>query len=153
MTIGTDDGIDKFGTQDTVTAGGGTSAVSSGAFSASGDTTTWTNDDDAPMASAVFQGDFASAPTAGETVDIYLRLMDIDSTNDAPQPDSNFKMTFAGTLIVDADAAAQYVAIDIPLPNTTSSQDYQFYIQNNTSVSLDSGWTLKITPKTFGPHA
>lgn len=56
MAISTDAAVEFFGTQDTVTSS--SSSVADNAFSVAGDITTWTNDDDAPMASIVLEATF-----------------------------------------------------------------------------------------------
>ena len=157
MAIGADATIQFFGTQDTVTAGGGTSAVGNGNVSASGDVVSggWTNDDDAPYIAATLTLDPASAPSAGTTVQLFARCMNIDGTTDAPQTDPNYLQTPIGFWVVDADAAAHTVALVggyAPLPNHYTSQVYEFYIKNNTGVSIDAGWVVKVTPVTDGPH-
>lgn len=155
MTIGSGDVILKFGTQDTVSSGN-TSAVANGNCSVTGDAATWTNDDDAPFADFVLQVDPASAPSAGGTVVLYDRLHDIDSTNDAPVPDANYKGQRIGSFLIDADASAHYVPITggpVPIPGQYTSQVHEFYIENRIGVSIDAGWTLKVTPVTYGPHA
>lgn len=155
MAIGTNDSIDKFGTQDTVTAGGGTSAVTAGSFSAAGDVVSggWTNDDDAREASVVGNFTFGVAPAVNTSINLYLRLMDIDGTGDQRTPSANFRYKQVGAFLVDATTSAQPIAIDIELPNTKTSQVYEFYIENRTAQTLSAGWTLKVTPKAIGPHA
>lgn len=149
MAISTDAAIEFYGTQDTVTSS--TAAVTDGSFSAQEDT--WTNDDDAPIASMVFSGTYSSAPDANSSVDLYARLLNIDSTNDQDTPDANYGHVYLGSFPLNDVTSAQYVAIDIRLPNTVTSQQYEFYIQNNGGQTLSAGWNLKITPKTYGPHA
>lgn len=157
MTIGANDSVDKFGTQDTVTAGGGTSAVAAAAFSASGDVVSggWTNDDDAPEAAFVLATAAGqSAWTAGDTIQLYARPMNIDGANDAPQTDSNFRQIPIGAFVMDAASGAQYVPLAggrAFLPNHYSSQVYEFYLRNTGSVSLAAGWTIKVTPIAPGP--
>lgn len=155
MAISTDSAIEFFGTQDTVTAGGGTSAVTDGSFSASGDVVSggWTNDDDAPMASVVLTCAYATAPTASTSVNLYARLMNIDSTNDQITPDANFGHVYLGSFPLNDTTSTQYIPLDVRLPNTYTSQVYEFYIENNAGQTMSAGWTLKITPKTIGPHA
>lgn len=155
MAISTNAAIEFFGTQDTVTAGGGTSAVTDGSFSASGDVVSggWTNDDDAPMASAVLTCAYATAPTANTSVNLYARLMNIDGTNDAITPDSNNTHVYLGSFPLDDTTSTQYIPLDVRLPNQYTSQVYEFYIENNGGQTISAGWTLKITPKAIGPHA
>lgn len=151
MVIGADDGIHKFGTQDTVDSS--SAAVLDDAFSVAGDVTQWTNDDDAPMASMVAMLDWSVAPTANTSVHLYARLDDIDSTNDQDTPDGNYRHTLLGSFPINDVTTNQYIAIDIALPNTVTSQRYTFFIENQTGQTIQAGWTLKITPKTIGPHA
>lgn len=160
MAIGSNDFIDKFGTQDTVTVGTGTSAVASAAFSASGDVVSggWTNDDDAPMADFVLTYQYTSGSISQDGVKLYMRLMNIDGTADEPQPDTGYKHHYLGTFIPDSNQGASTnnslsLGKDVALPNTYTSQVYEFYIENLLGVTITAGWTLKVTPKTGGPHA
>ena len=79
--------------------------------------------------------------------------MNIDSTNDQITPDANFGHVYLGSFPLDDTISTQYIPLDIRLPNTYTSQVYEFYIENNGGQTMSAGWTLKITPKTIGPHA
>lgn len=149
MAIATNDAIDKFGTQTTVVASG--SALADTIVSASSEGTL-TNTDDVREAAAVFTGTFAGAPAANSTVDLYLQPLDIDGTNDAPAPASTYLNVYAGSFPLSS-ATTQSVPIDIPLPNTKSGQTYGIFVQNAAGQALNSGWTLKVTPKAIGPKA
>lgn len=151
MAIGTGAEIDFFGTQDTVS--GTTAAVANNGFSATGDISAWTNDDDARQASITLTGTFAVAPTLGTYVNLYARLMNVDGTSDNPVPSVSFLHTCLGSFPVDDVTSSQVITLDIPLPNAYTSQVYEFYIENKSGQSLNSGWTLKVTPKAAGPHA
>ena len=151
MAISTDSAIEVFGTPDTVT--GTTSTVADGAFSVVGDISQWTNDDDAPQAVMVAMFDWATAPDTNTSVNLYARLIDIDGTNDQDTPDANFLHTFLGSFPINDVTTNQYISIPITLPNTKTSQVYEFYIENNTGQTIQANWTLKITPKTIAPHA
>jgi hypothetical protein len=151
MAISTDAAIEFFGTQDTI--GSSTSAVADAAFSVSGDIVNWTNDDDAPQASVILLADYTTAPDANSAINLYVRLIDIQGTNDADIPDANFQHVYVGSFPVNDVTTAQYIPITIALPNTKTSQVYQFYIENQTGQSLPAGWDLYVTPKTIGPHA
>lgn len=150
MAIGTDSAIEFFGTEDTITSTG--ASTTNNSFTAAG---TWTNDDDAPQAAAVFLGAWATAPTANTVVNLYVRVDNIDSTNDQDTPDANFQHTFVGSFPLNdvGGSTTQRSAIQISLPNTYTSQVYHFYIENKSGQTLNVNWTLKITPKTIGPHA
>lgn len=79
--------------------------------------------------------------------------MNIQSTNDQNEPEADFLHKFLGSFPVENVTSAQYVAIDVRLPNTKTSQEYDFYIENQTGQTISAGWDLYVTPKTIGPHA
>lgn len=151
MTIGTDAAIEFFGTQDTL--GTSSSAVANTAFSVAADLSTWTNDDDAPMATAILLANFSVAPDANSAINLFLRPLNIQSTNDGDVPDANFGHIYVGSFKLNDVTTAQYIAIDIRLPNTKTSQEWEFYVENNSGQSLPAGWDIYVTPKTIGPHA
>lgn len=158
MAISTSSAIDFFGTQDTVSAGGGTSAVTDGSFSAAADTIEWTNDDDAKEAGFALKFQYPSGIIDTNGVHLYMTLKNIDSTNDEPETDSNYEEHYVGTFNTDAGLAAttdNYLTLghNVELPNQYTSQVYKFNIKNDCGVTLTAGWTLKITPVSVGPHA
>lgn len=160
MAIGADSTIDFFGTQDQVTVAS-PGSVANGAFSAASDVNDWTNDDDAPFAMFVLVlQDLSGAATAGDTIGLYCKPLNVvNTTGDHQGPNTNVETIYLGSFVVDAvDPAAtddNYVLGPVRLPNTKSSQEYEFYIKNNlTTVSIDAAdWELWITPMTYGPHA
>ena len=158
MAIGTDDLIHKFGTQDEVTVAS-PGAVSDGAFSAAGDVSDWTNDDDAPLAAFVLiLQDLSAAPSATNTVDLFCKPLNVQGTDDHQGPNANVETIWLGSFVIDqVDPAATddaYVLGPVPLPNVATSQVYEFYIKNNLGVSIDAAdWELWVTPVTLGPHA
>jgi hypothetical protein len=160
MAIGTGDAIHKFGTQDQVTVAS-PGSVANGAFSAAGDVNDWTNDDDAPMAIFVLVlQDLSGAATAGDTIDLYCKPLNVvNTTGDHQGPNANTLSIHLGSFLIDAvDPAAtdhNYVLGPVGLPNTKTSQEYEFYIYNNlTTVSIDAAdWELWITPVSYGEHA
>lgn len=151
MAIGADSLIEFFGTQDTI--GTSSATVADAAFSIASDLSTWTNDDDAPRASVTALIDYSVAPDASSVVNLYLRLLNTQSTNDQEIPDANFMHTYVGSFPVNDVTTNQYITIDIALPNTKTSQEYEFYIENQTGQTIQAGWDLYVTPKTYGPHA
>jgi len=160
MAIGTDDAVLKFGTGDVVTVAGGTSAVTNTSFSASGDVVSggWTNDDDATQFSFLLKFQYPSG-TIADTINLYARLINCDGTAaaDEPQPDAGWKHHSLGSFTMDTNQAATtdtyYVLGPVVLPATESSQDYEFYVENQSDVTMTAGWTLTIIPYTVGPHA
>lgn len=151
MTISTGSLIEFFGTQDTL--GTSSAAVTNGSFSVAGDLSTWTNDDDAPRASVTLSCTYSSAPTANSVVNLYIRPLNIQSTNDQEVPDSNYLHTYVGAFPLNDVTSAQYISIDVTLPNAYTSQQYEFYIENKAGQTLSAGWDLYVTPKTYGPKA
>jgi hypothetical protein len=151
MTIGTDSAIEFFGTQDTL--GTTSAAVADAAFSIAGDLSTWVNDDDAPQASVILLANFSVAPDANSVINLYLRPLNIESANDQDVPDANFQHTYVGSFPLNDVTTAQYINIQIPLPNNQTSQNYEFYVENQSGQSLPAGWDIFVTPKTIGPHA
>ena len=160
MAIGTDDVIDKFGTQDQLTVAS-PGSVANGAFSAASDVNDWTNDDDAPLAMFVLVlQDLSGAATAGDTIGLYCKPLNVvNTTGDHQGPNTNCPTIYLGSFQIDAvDPAAtddNYVLGPVRLPNTKTSQEYEFYIKNDlTTVSIDAAdWELWITPLSAGPHA
>ena len=136
MTIGTDAAIEFFGTQTPVT--GTTASVADGAYSVTGSIISFTNTDDAPQAVMVAMIDWSVARDANSSVNLYGRLMDIDSTNDQDVPDANFQHVYVGSFPINDVTTNQYIAIDISLPNTVSQQVYEFYIENQTGQTIQA---------------
>jgi len=155
MTIGTGDLIAKFGTQDQLDDTS-TSAVADGAKSVAADISSWTNDDDAPFIACVLKTDSSqTTPGAvGKTVSLFARLLNIQSTNDQPEPDASFDGQYIGTFILDNASGTQYVPLAGGVGTLNpqySSQVYDFYLLNELGVSLAAGWALYGTPIAFGP--
>lgn len=151
MAITTDAVIDVFGTQETL--GTTSAAVVDDAFSIAGDLSTFTNADDAPEASVILECNFSIAPTVNRTINLYLRLLNIESTNDQTIPSANFTHKFVGSFPLDPGTSAQFIPIDITLPNTKTSQEYEFYVENKSNQTMPAGWDIHVTPKTIAPHA
>lgn len=155
MAIASNDAIEKFGTQQEVSDTGGTAAVANNAFSAAGDVLTggWVNTDDAPAAAMVLECTFSVAPTAYSVVHVYARPMDIVSTADMQAPSANNPHVYLGSFPLMNNTSAQYIPIDVALPNVKSQQTYEFYLENKSGQSLPAGWQLWLTPKALGPAA
>lgn len=151
MAIGADDRIRKYGTRTGLD--GSTANVASGAYTTSGQITTWSNDDDAEEAVLDLHLTFNTNPTAGELVLLYMRKKAIDGTNAENEPSDNNQMAYVGSVSVDATTSTQRFQVEIHLNSNATGQDYDFYMKNDTSVQLNSGWTADITPIAPGPHA
>ncbi len=151
MAIAADSAIEFFGTQDTL--GTSSAAVADDAFSIAGDLSTWVNDDDAPMAAVVLLANFSVAPDTNSSINLYLRLLDFEGTNDGDVPDANFQHVYVGSFPLNDVTTAQYIPIQISLPNVETSQNYEFYVENKSGQSLPAAWDIFVTPKAIGPHA
>lgn len=151
MAIGTDAAVEFFGTQDALDSTSGTVATT--AFSVAGDLATWVNTDDAPMASITGELDWASAPAVNSVVNLYAQLIDSVSTSDGEVPDANHRHVYIGTFPTNDVTTPQFITIDVALPNYKTSSEYQFYIENQTGQTIQSGWDIHVTPKTIGPKA
>lgn len=159
MTIDANDGIWKFGTQDEVTSGT-PATIANNAFGKAdqGASVNWTNDDDAPYASAVLKCQFDSAmPTVGNVL-LYAQVHNVQSTNDAQVPSATFPALLCGAFTIPFGVSADtdfYTTIPhFEIPQAGPSQRIDWYLQNNgTGQTMGVSWQLWITPKTIGPHA
>ncbi len=151
MAISTDAAIEFFGTQSDLDST--SAAVSDAAFSIATDLITFTNSDDAPEAMAILLVNYSVSPDVNSSINLYLRPLNIVSTNDAEVPDANFQHVYVGRFPVNDVTTAQYIPIEIKLPNIVTAQEYEVYIENQTGQSMPTGWIIYITPKTIGPHA
>ncbi len=150
MAIATGDFIEKFGaTQDAI--GTASTLVASGAFSIASDLSTWTNDEDAPFAAFVFSGTFALAPDANSVVELYVRKLNVVSTNDEEIPDVNNLSGWLGSFGLNDVATAQYKEEILKLPNGKTSTEYEFYLRNSSGQQLNAGWDLNIRTLAIGP--
>ena len=155
MAIGTDDAIHKFGTQ-VDRSGTATALVATTGFSTIDATTgsnSWVNTDDAPMASVTLGVTFSVAPVAGDALNLYLRPLNNVGTNDASVPTAAFQDMYVASFPLVAGTSAQYITRNISLPNSYTSQEYEFYFENPTLQSVSAGWSINITPMTIGGAA
>ena len=156
MAVGADSAVEFFGTLDAVDDTS-TSAVSDGAMSAAADITAWTNDDDAPYAKLILLWQYASGTIDGH-INIHIRPINVDGTNDTPQPTASNQIGFCGRFEIDTGQSATtdtaYVAY-VPLTpySVKSSQEYEFYLYNDSGVGMSANWDLDIVPATLGAHA
>jgi hypothetical protein len=154
MAITTDSVIHFFGTQDEVTTT--PAEVTDGSFSIASDTSTWTNDDDAPLAMwrlVLTAAGLGGAPDGG-TIDLYLQPQNIDgSTADQFIPSANFLHTYIGSFpIQQTDANQQILIGPIGLPNYKTSSEFIPFIHNQMGQTTGTGWELHVIPMTYGPH-
>lgn len=160
MTIGTDDGIWKFGTQDEVTSGT-PATIADDAYGKAdqGASVNWTNDDDAPFGSAVLKLQFDTAEPVTGSVGLYAHVLNIQSTNDPGVPDAlNNLLGFVGTFPIDlgiGEDVDYFTFIEsFAMPAIGAAQAIDWYLFNSaTGQTIGVSWQLWITPKAIGPHA
>lgn len=96
-------------------------------------------------------------PTDGTTIDIFGRKLNVQSTSDTTIPDDANLDQFLGSFTVDgttATSTAMFLTTNwLTLPNHKTSQEYDFYLKNNTGQTISADWNMWITPVTKGPHA
>lgn len=89
---------------------------------------------------------YSSAPTAGTTISLILRPLNIDGTSDTPAPSATYLNEFFGSFMPVATTGSQTLrcfASDVP-------RMFAAYIFNNaTGQTIQSGWSLKFTPVTY----
>ena len=110
-----------------------------------------------PMAdfSLMASGLGASGATVGSLgLALWRRDINInDAGDDEGVPSASLKAHYAGwaTLPLAAASAALYSMEinDVPL----TGRDAEWYLENQTGVTLAAGWTLKAKPKTNAPGA
>lgn len=141
------------GTTLTLAASGTTGSVADGAFAeCTDDTRTSTDNPGYPLGEFVFTtaaGGFSAAPTAGAVINLYEQKI-TDGTNDAPDPDANYRSDFIGSFVVDPVDAQQRMAIVAPIYRQGAKYWIEFVDGGAGTASLDAGWSLTLTPVTFG---
>lgn len=152
MALTADSTIEEFGTKDPVDDGT-TSAVSDGAMSASADISAWTNTDDVASVMLTLLWQYASGTIDG-SINIHVRPINVDGTNDTPQPTTTDQLGYVGSFnIATAQAATTdtaYTKIITLVPFATkTSQEYEFYLFNDSGVAISANWDLDVTPKTY----
>ncbi len=89
---------------------------------------------------------FSVAPTENTIVSVYARPLDIDGTLDTDAPEATRPTRFIGSFVVNNVTTQQlheFLAQDLP-------RKAEYYLHNNaTGQSVSSGWTLKVTPRTY----
>lgn len=139
-----------WGTERTLEASGASIANNALAQADDADYSVTTHGSDYPDARFVIAATFGTAPTEGTVLALYARPLNIDSTNDSEVPETTRPTRYIGSFVVNNVTTAQYISLiayDVPA-------EASYYIHNNgTGQTLSSGWTLKVTPRTYKPAA
>lgn len=156
MAIATNDGIWKFGTLDSLDDGS-TSSIADGAYSTTTDVAIWTNDDDAPQAAFILTMQYPSGTIDTNGIHLYATMLNGNSTTDEPATSANWQGHYLGTWRTGTgmSATTDYALVLSPvrLPAMKSSQEYQFYFQNDCNITISANWQLDVVPMTVGPKA
>lgn len=156
MAITQDDSIDKFaGSRTRVTISTGTAQIGVDAMSLEADNSSpnFTNVNDVREGSMILTLSQVDAPNVNGSIGIFARLMNIDGSNHAPIPATDFLWYPIGRFVVKPNTDTNRIPTEIYLPNSQTQQQYQFYYLNNTGQIITAGWYVDLEVKTLGPHA
>jgi hypothetical protein len=148
----------KYGTQRTVISG--TANLASNGFNGSAECSNTPYNSalhsNYPLADAVLFASFStSVSSASNVVNLYRRDLNIDGANNAPQPQSAspaYSNTWVGAFVIPPFTAAS--SGYFPLNDVPLSAQCEFYIEDATNATIlgtASSYTVKLTPKTYGP--
>ncbi len=106
----------------------------------------------AALAKVTFTGQLAATGKVGAAVYVYRRDLAVDGVKSETKPSAaNRRTRIASIYLPDTLAASTEVvasANGCPLQGITGKAS-EFYIGNDTGVSLSAGWTLKVTPMSY----
>lgn len=135
-----------YGTQKTFSTS--IAAFANNAVSAAVGTYDSTDTLDYPDADFVLKVAFGTAPTEGATIDILIRPLNIQGTNDTGAPQASYQPHRYGSFQVDNVTTSQYLfatAYDLP-------KEGEIYLYNNaTGQTTSANAELYMTPKTLAP--
>lgn len=153
----TNDDLLDYSTQ--MTAISGTANLAAAGFNASTEVTSLsvTNHFNFPVAVAALYASFStSVSSASNFINLYRRDLNIDSTNDSPQPQSAapaYSNAYVGAFVIPPFTATSQGYFALPDVDVPLTKECEFYIENRTNATMISGYTLKLTPKTQYPSA
>lgn len=125
-----------------------TSAIATGNLNAGTVTalTRTTSNGKVSLAKAVLDVQMNVSAGDGKVFHLYLRELDINSTNDAPIPVAGtYEHTFVGSFIIKSGTTRQY----IPLKKIPIEDSQEFYIKNDTGQSTTGTTVVKILPQSY----
>lgn len=128
-------------------------AVAAGAISGTADVATalaTSNHFNYPVVDvALFASFTAAVNSLSNFINLYRRDLDIDSTNDAPIPQTAapaYSSALVGVFSIPPYTAASTGYFSCP--NVPITENCQLYIENKCNSGIAAGWTLKCKPKT-----
>lgn len=137
-----------YGTQKTLEAAG--AQIAANAVAQADDALYDTISDGAgyPDAEFVMTCAFATAPASNATVALYAAPQDIDGTLDADAPEATRPSLYIGTFAVKAGTASQTIPLTGVVARDLPGKAF-YYLHNTTAVTLNSGWALKVKPRSY----
>ena len=151
MSLNKNDEREGFGEADVVS--NASALVATNTFSVVGDVNKWINNDNVEVATAILTFTPSAITTDGNTIKLYASKNLVDGAESENFPSLTNKKHLLATFIVGVSAAKQTVTAEIQLDNCTGRQEYAFALENLlTTVSLNAGWALTITPKAKGTN-
>ena len=156
MTINTDGTIEEFGAKDPLDDTT-TSSIIDANMSVQADAAEWTNTDDAAEIQLILMFQHAAGSISG-AINIHVRPIEVDGTNDTPIPTTADQLGYAGSFVLDASQATAtdtFYTAKIPLTpfSTKSQQKYEFYLLNDSGQTMSAGWDLDGVPKAYNGAA
>lgn len=137
-----------YGTQKTLSTS--IAAFANNALSAAVGTYNSTDTLDYPDADFVLAVSFGTAPTEGTTIDLLVRPINVESTNDTVAPQTTYQPHRIGSFYVDNVTTTQYLmcsGYDLP-------QEGELYLFNNaTGQTTNANASLFMRPRTLMPAA
>lgn len=135
-----------YGTQKTLTTT--LAAFASNALSASCGTYDSSDTADYPDADFVLKVTFGTAPTERTTIDLLVRPLNIQGTNDADAPQATYRPHLLGSFVLDNVTTAQYLfarVYDLP------KEGEIFLYNNNSGQTTSANAELYMTPRSYAP--
>ena len=154
--MATNDTIRTLNTLVTLEASG--ISLSDGDFGEANDSDLTSADIDG-MPVAIFElttaaGGFSGAPSEGAAVHLFEQKFMTGGVNQAPSPDGAFQHDHIGTFYVNTVDTQQYLRIEgVPINYLGGTYHIQWVDGPGGSVSMDSGWSLDVTPYTLRPES
>ena len=104
-----------------------------------------------PWADFALYVDFGGGVAAGSRVKLYRHALDIQSTNDALNPQTDYPLIFVGSFVIETGKGGASSPQWYSLTDVEIKYAQEYYIQNKTDQNLMAGWALYATPKTYEP--
>ena len=103
---------------------------------------------DYPLADFVLTAGFAANVAGGTYINLYRQDFDISGTVDSEAPGVAYPRLFVGRFQLKSGVS---VATAFPCSDVPLSRVCQFSVEVQSGQTMAAGWTLKCTPKSFGP--